>query len=187
MESNSGIWAARGYICQDCHMPAVNRPLMTGFPSREGKKHLWPGGYSTKQLQKVFTFKAKKEQDYLTITITNSGAGHKAPTGDPDRFIVLDFIWVDESGQEILLESVKFKRSIIWQPIMFVWSDNRLSPGESTSINIKLPKTDGSLVINGTYHVMTDRSFNRLKDKFDLKDEWPIHRPFMTHQKVLIE
>ncbi|MCU7835048.1 MAG: cytochrome c family protein [gamma proteobacterium symbiont of Taylorina sp.] len=187
MESNRGVWAARGYICQDCHMPVVNRPLMSGFPSREGKKHLWPGGYSNRQLQNVFTFKAKKELDHLAITITNSGAGHKAPTGDPDRFIVLDFIWLDKMAQETVLESIEFKRTIIWQPVMFVWSDNRLSPGESTVIKTKLPENDGTLVVNGTYHVMTDRSLNRLKDKFELKDEWPIHRSFLKNQKVPVE
>ena len=188
MESDTGIWAARGYICQDCHMPTVNRPLMTGFPAREGRKHTWPGAYSTSQLKKVFSFKAVKNPDSgtnnITINITNSGAGHKAPTGDTDRFIVLDFFWVDRQGKKTVLESIEFKRQIIWQPIMFVLSDNRLSPGESTQIIVTTPNNSGTLYVNGTYHVMTDRSLNRLRDKFELKDEWEIHRPFLKEHKI---
>lgn len=187
MESNTGIWAARGYVCQDCHMPAVNRPLMTGFPSRAGRKHLWPGAYSTTQLKKVFTFKAEKNQENLKITITNSGAGHKAPTGDTDRFIELEFFWIDKNGQKTELESIEFKRQIIWQPIMFVLSDNRLASGESTQIEVTQPDESGALYVNGTYHVMTDRSFKRLKDKYELKNEWKIHRPFIAQQKINID
>ena len=122
MESDSGLWAARGFICQDCHMPAVTRPLMRGYPAREGRKHLWPGGYSSQQLRKVFAFKAQKQDKKINITITNEGAGHKAPTGDPDRFIVLDFFWKDLAGNITQLDSIEFKRQIIWQPIMFVLS-----------------------------------------------------------------
>lgn len=187
MESDKGIWAARGFVCQDCHMPAITRPLMTGYPAREGKKHLWPGGYSTTQLQKVFTFKAHKQKEQLFITITNSGAGHKAPTGDPDRFIILDFTWIDQKGIETKLESIEFKRQIIWQPIMFVWSDNRLEPGASVTIETEVPTPSGSLFVDGSYHVMTDRSLNRLKDNFNLKNEWPIHRPFIERQKISID
>ena len=187
MESDSGIWSARGYVCQDCHMPAVNRPLMAGFPAREGRKHLWPGAYSTSQLQKVFSFKADRTEDNLIITITNSGAGHKAPTGDTDRFIVLDFFWIDEKGQKTALNSIEFKRQLVWQPVMFVLSDNRLGPGESTKIITTLPSNSGTLYVNGTYHVMTERSFKRLKDNYELKNEWQINRPFIKQLKIDIK
>ncbi|MCW8933055.1 MAG: cytochrome c family protein [Gammaproteobacteria bacterium] len=184
MESNTGIWSARGYICQDCHMPAIKRPLMAGYPEREGRKHLWPGAYSKSQLQKVFTFKAEKNDNTISITITNSGAGHKAPTGDTDRFIILDFFWIDQLGEKTELTSIEFKRQVIWQPIMFVLSDNRLSPGESTQLNVAYPETAGALYVNGTYHVMTERSLNRLRDKYELKNEWEVNRPFIEQQKI---
>ncbi len=185
-ESNAGIWAARGFICQDCHMPATERPLMTGFPSRAGRKHLWPGGYSTQQLQKVFSFKAQKINDKIKLTITNSGAGHKAPTGDTDRFITLDFIWQDKQGKQTILETIKFKRQVIWQPIMFVFSDNRLGPGKSTSITVKAPESQGKLLVNAVYHVMTDTSLQRLKEKYQLKNGHSVHRQFITNQEIRI-
>ncbi len=184
MESDSGIWAAKGFICQDCHMPQIKRPLMAGYPSREGKQHLWPGGYSNHQLQKVFTFKAHKIDDTIQITITNSGAGHKAPTGDTDRFIVLDFYWRTDKGKHIALDTIEFKRQVIWQPIMFVLSDNRLAPGASTQLSVIAPSESGTLYVDASYHIMTERSLARLKDKFSLKNEPPIQRVFIKQQKI---
>ncbi|MCP3849550.1 MAG: hypothetical protein GY694_04835 [Gammaproteobacteria bacterium] len=187
MESDTGKWAARGYICQDCHMPIIKRPLMTGYPAREGRKHTWPGAYSTHQLKKVFRFKAEQANDGLLITITNSGAGHKVPTGDPDRFIILDFFWKTQNGKKRPLDSIEFKRQIVWQPVMFVLSDNRLSPGESTQLTLEFPDDKGTLHVNGTYHVMTKSSLKRLQEKYELKNEWEIVRPFITQQKIDIE
>lgn len=187
MESNSGLWAARGIICQDCHMPPVTRPLMAGYPAREGKKHLWPGGYSNHQLQKAFTFKAIREQNKLLVRITNTGAGHKVPTGDPDRFIVLDFFWIDKKGQKTALDSIEFKRKIVWQPIMFVLSDNRLAPGESTQLTINAPTVQGNLYLTATYNVMTQGSLKRLKDQFELKEHEPIQRVFIERQEIPID
>ncbi len=195
MESDSGIWAARGYICQDCHMPGVERPLVPGYPKRLGKKHLWPGAYSNHQLQKAFSFRAQQNKNSLTITISNSGAGHKVPTGDTDRFIVMDFFW-QETGSNNQIEkkiySIEFKRQVVWQPIMFVLSDNRLAPGESKKIDIELPSLSsspsrtGKLSVNAYYHVMTTHSLKRLKDKFELKNEWPIKRLFIKKQVIPI-
>ncbi len=187
MESNSGLWAARGFICQDCHMPPVNRPLMAGYPAREGRKHLWPGGYSIQQLQKVFSFKASKEKDQLTIRITNSGAGHKAPTGDPDRFITMDFFWTDNNNQQTLLDSIEFKRQIVWQPVMFVLSDNRLAPGENTELTMTIPSKQGTLSVTVTYNVMTESSLKRLKEQFELQNKKPVRQVFIKQKKINIQ
>lgn len=190
-EFSESPWARKGVTCQGCHMQAIKRPLVKGFPARPGKRHLWPGGYSFAQLRKVFRFKAEKVGQELTITITNSGAGHKAPSGDPDRFIVLDFWWKDSSGQSTKLESIQFKRQMVWKPVMFVWSDNRLAPGESMQLVTRVPEGRGSLLVDGTYHVMTQWSHDRLRDKYELKidpsnDEWKIQRPFLKQQRIEI-
>lgn len=192
MESDQGPWAARGFICQDCHMPRIDRALVPGYPLRKGRKHTWPGGYSSQQLQTVFGFKAERIQQAIKITVTNSGAGHKAPTGDPDRFIVLEFLWIDDSGQSTVLETIKFKRQVIWQPVMFVLYDNRLAPGDSTERVVDLPEKAGQLFVNGTYHVMTEWSLQRLIDNYglnpaDLNADWDIRRPFITQQQIDIE
>jgi hypothetical protein len=191
MESTVGPWADKGYVCQDCHMPAVTRPLVAGFPPRKGRKHTWPGGYSSEQLKKVFSFKAQKKGSDLTITITNAGAGHKAPTGDPDRFIILEFYWIDENGHREILHTLKFKRQIIWQPIMFVLYDNRLAPGESLQLESTSPDVT-EVFVDATYHVMTEWSVNRLVDNYGLdpeglKDQWAVRRPFLSRYRIPFE
>jgi len=190
IESRDGPWAKAGYICQNCHMPEVDRPLMTGFPSRPGRKHLWPGGYSNSQLQKVFDFTAVKENNRLYLKIKNAGAGHKVPTGDSDRFIQLKIYWQVSNQPPQLLESVNFKRQMIWQPIIMEWSDNRLAPGQSLHLSWPFPDTDGKLHVNATYHVMSQWSQNRLQKKFglkqDLAEKWKINRTFLDKQIIPI-
>ena len=183
-EFSDGPWATRGYTCQHCHMPATRRPLVAGFEARDGRKHLWPGGYSRDQLATVFSFDAKRSGDELVIGITNNGAGHKVPTGDPDRFMILEFTWLDENGQRHPLTRIEFKRQVIWQPIMLVWSDNRPAPGQRITLSADLPSSSGQLIVNGDYHVMTQRQLERLKDRFGLQNPWPITLRFLEDYSI---
>jgi len=183
-EYQQGPWPQRGTTCQHCHMPAVTRPLAEGFPPRAGRKHLWPGGYSTAQLASVFSFDATRQGDEVIIGITNSGAGHKVPTGDPDRFMVLEFLWVDDAGKHSPVASIQFKRQIVWQPIMFVWSDNRPAPGQRITLSGPMPDTPGRLVVNADYHVMTERQLERLKNRFGLVNPWPIRLNFLSQIEI---
>ncbi len=175
-------WEKKGIICQDCHMEKTSRPLAEGFTDKIVGKHSWPGGYSTNQLQKAFTFNAIREANTITVSISNSGAGHKVPTGDPDRYIELDFIWQPEDGNAKTVKSYTFKRQLIWQPIMFELYDNRLAAGESVEFKFTVKdadQKDGTLKVLGTYNVMTDRSLKRLKKKYELITSPEIHRPFL--------
>jgi len=190
IEAQSGPWAKAEYICQNCHMDEVNRPLMAGFPSRPGRKHLWPGGYSKTQLQKVFEFKAVKENGRLYLSIKNAGAGHKVPTGDSDRFIQLKFFWQVAGQEKKLLDSITFKRQMIWQPIILEWSDNRLAPGQILNLGWELPPQEGQLIVDGSYHVMSEWSQKRLQKNFalspSLPEKWNINRPFIEMQIIPI-
>lgn len=189
------LWDQKGYQCQHCHMDRVQRSLVAGYPERETRMHNWPGGYSGEQLEKAFSFQAIRRQDSLWITITNSGAGHKVPTGDPDRYIDLDFSWQSvatvavEVGEGVKIKSIRFKRQLIWQPIIFELSDNRLAAGESLEFEVPLNSTEpnsAELWVQGTYHIMTDWSYNRLENNFGLSDAPDIHRPFLN-RKIIIE
>ena len=177
-------WEKKGVICQDCHMQKKIRPLAEGSPANIVGSHNWPGGYSTSQLQKAFTFKATRTENDITVTITNSGAGHKVPTGDPDRFIELSFIWQSENGDAENVKSYKFKRQLIWQPVMFELYDNRLAAGESAVFDFSVDgsQAEGALKVTGIYHVMTDRSLKRLKKNHGLTEAPEIHRPFLDKE-----
>ena len=69
---------------------------------------------------------------------------------------------------------------------MFVLSDNRLAPGESLQLQARIPDEEGSLVVDGIYHVMTTRQLKRLQDNYGLQDPWPIERPFIERQPLAI-
>ena len=183
-EFSEGPWPERGYTCQHCHMPEITRPLVEGFPPRQGRQHLWPGGYSAAQLARAFSFDARQQDDQLIINITNTGAGHKVPTGDPDRFMLLEFLWRDDNGHEQRLHQVKFKRQIVWQPIMFVWSDNRLAPDERLTLSGRMPDIPGELLVRADYHVMTERQLQRLKERFGLQNPWPIQITFLDSTPI---
>lgn len=180
-EFSESPWSEQGFICQDCHMEKVHRPLAKGSPARTVRMHNWQGGYSKQQLQKAFAFSARREGKRIRVTISNSGAGHKVPTGDPDQYIELDFIWIAQGGAEKIVKHYKFKRQIVWQPVMFELYDNRLAAGESDSFVFSADGA-GELVVRGTYSIMTDWSLERLKKNHGLTNAPDIHRPFLDER-----
>jgi len=83
----------RGFICQSCHMPEITRPVATNSPIRQGRRHLWRGGHDPDMVKRAVAIQVAAnppepkpgEQVEVTLTLINAGAGHKLPTGDPDR------------------------------------------------------------------------------------------------------
>ena len=58
----------------------------------------------------------------------NAGAGHKIPTGDPDRHFTVEFTVKDGSHQVVAEKSHTMGRWIMWQPAIVELYDNRLLP-----------------------------------------------------------
>lgn len=93
--------------CLECHMPAVERPLVEGGPVRKGRRHTWPGGHEMSQLKKAATL----EVEVLAVAgggfsfrpwVTNVGAGHNLPTDARHRsFDVYVKVW-DAEGRVLL-------------------------------------------------------------------------------------
>ena len=83
----------RGFICQSCHMPEIDRPVAENSPIRRGRQHLWRGGHDPDMVKRAVAIQVRAdppapkpgEQVTVTLTLMNAGAGHKIPTGDPDR------------------------------------------------------------------------------------------------------
>jgi nitrate/TMAO reductase-like tetraheme cytochrome c subunit len=84
-------YAAQGVRCQDCHMPAyAGRVAVDGKDRTELHAHVFLGGH-TEMIRKAATLRVNSEwgqrdgKDSLkvTVSITNSGAGHLIPTGIP--------------------------------------------------------------------------------------------------------
>ena len=113
-EWQASPYAAEGKTCQNCHM----RPdgVTTNFaPGRGGQErdpetipsHYFPGAADEFLLQNAVTLAATAvRQDgtiRVTVTITNSGAGHDVPTDSPLRQMILLVAAVDEEERPYLL------------------------------------------------------------------------------------
>lgn len=120
-EYKEGPWSRQGYQCQDCHMlgqgvahPLPSRAAIMGPEREKVFTHRWPGGRSESQLKGSLDVelwvdkKLAKPGETVTIIarVTNIKAGHKVPTGDPNRQVWLEMRAVDSSKiYPILLKS----------------------------------------------------------------------------------
>ena len=80
----------------------------------------------------------------VTLNLINAGAGHKIPTGDPDRHFTIEFSV--EDGQKNVLDQQKstMGRWILWQPAILELYDNRLLPLASREYSCLLYTSDAA-------------------------------------------
>ena len=187
-EYEGGHYYKAGYTCQTCHMPEVERPAAIGGPVRKVRRHLWRGGHDPEQLKRAVTVSLAADPPAMTpdttvefsLTLTNSGAGHNLPTGDPDRYFTIEFQILDDEGKVLREKTHTMGRWIIWQPVIWEVYDNRLAPLESRdySFRYRLPSTSGQgsklrfrAVIR--YHIMTEKAHRVLQKKYGLTADDP--------------
>jgi hypothetical protein len=146
-----GPYPRRNVTCQGCHMPVVMANVVEPRVKRDPREfinlHRMPGGHAPDQLARAITL----EWDEVTrssgtvrvrLLVSNTGAGHRVPTGMPSRKLVLEVeaetstgkiykdqtvfrkIVVDSEGREILRDGEMFTRAAA------VRMDNRIPPGE---------------------------------------------------------
>lgn len=185
VEWENGPYAKKGMICQDCHMPKIDRPLIEGGPVREVRRHLWWGGHQPGMLHQALQVELKPDQSEkkpggaarYTLTLTNGGAGHNLPTGDPDRYFTVEFSVMNPEGKVLKTSSSTIGRWLIWKPVIFEYYDNRLKPLEKRDFlfNYPLPSKGETLTLEArvTYHLMTPRAHKRLIEKFGLSKDDP--------------
>ena len=133
-------------------MPVVMANVVDPRVKRDPREfinlHRMPGGHAADQLARALTL----EWDEVTrssgtiqvrLLVSNTGAGHRVPTGMPSRRLVLEVeaeassgrlykdqtvfrkIVVDSEGREILKDGEMFTRSAALR------MDNRILPGEA--------------------------------------------------------
>jgi hypothetical protein len=183
MEYEAGPYKAKGYICQNCHMPEVERVVAEGGPVRKGRRHLWRGGHDPDQLKRAFTAVLAADEPRLregrrtqwTLSMTNSGAGHMLPTGDPDRYFLLELEVRDRAGRVVASRSDTIRRWIVWWPVIYEYRDTRIPPlgFRNLTLDHEVPEVDEGLTITArvSYHFMTDRQYQRLKAKYGFEVE----------------
>lgn len=154
-ELAEGPYGDEGYTCQHCHMPAVDRPLMTdGSPVRTTRRHWFGGSLIPKHprfeaevapLRAVYPEGLTARWLHLPSAVVpgetvrlrfegrNAAAGHMLPTGDPERYILLRASVVDADGATLAEREVRIGRVFEWHPTVRELSDNRLKPREARS------------------------------------------------------
>ena len=180
-EYESGYWMKeRGFICQSCHMPEIERPVATGSPIRRGRQHLWRGGHDPEMVKRAVGIKVVAEpaepkpgdQVRVTLTLVNAGAGHKLPTGDPDRHFTVEFAVEDQNHQVLESQQDTMGRWILWQPAIVELHDNRLMPLASRdyTFSYRLPKDIAGLKLTARvrYHIQSERQHQMLMNKYGL-------------------
>jgi hypothetical protein len=198
-EFETGPYAKQGFICQDCHMPTVVRRVAKDGPVRQARRHLWRGGHDPKMIRAAIDAiltdrtpreKVGREVNY-TLTFYNAFAGHKVPTGDPDRYFTIEFEVKDKTGRVLKNQSHTIGRWIIWQPVILEVYDNRLMPLDHRDYNFRyrLPENHKGLTLTARvrYHILTPRAHKRLIDKYGLTDLSAPYEFTITEETVSLE
>ncbi|HEY7531267.1 MAG TPA: hypothetical protein VH681_00635 [Nitrospiraceae bacterium] len=175
----------RGFICQSCHMPEIDRPVAVNGPIRRGRRHLWRGGHDPDMVKSAIAVQViadppvpKPGEDLrLTLTLINAGAGHKLPTGDPDRHFTVEFAVLDQDQKIVKEQSDTMGRWIMWQPAVIELYDNRLLPLASRdyAFSYQVPKELAGLTLRARvrYHIQTERQHQMLINKYGLTADDP--------------
>jgi len=163
-EWENSPYAKNHITCIDCHMPQVKRRLTpTSSRDRQTRRHLWRGSgiakFKGEEQQALNFFRsgleltlAASQAQYLpgddgtvTVTYINQRAGHNIPTGDPERFIIINFQLTDERGTVLHQEKIRIGQVWKWEPKAEQISDNSLKPLERRTIDIDftLPSKTG--------------------------------------------
>ncbi|HEV8539610.1 MAG TPA: multiheme c-type cytochrome [Nitrospiraceae bacterium] len=175
----------KGFICQSCHMPEVERPVAHGGPIRLGRQHLWRGGHDPDMVKRAVAVEVKadppepKPGDRIRfdLTLINAGAGHKLPTGDPDRHFTIEFLVQDSQGKVLESQTNTMGRWIMWQPAIVELYDNRLLPLASREYRFayRLPAQATGLTLKARvqYHILTDGQHEMLEKHYGLTGKDP--------------
>jgi nitrate reductase cytochrome c-type subunit len=174
-------WKAGPYYgkknCISCHMPETHRPVMEGFPARKSRFHNFPASGIPKfdtlksaMLKSLEFYPSKIAGSYkisdslkFSIKLRNEHAGHRVPTGDPERFILVDILLKDITGKVIAKSQGRIGEAWEWHPAAKKLSDNNLNPGESRDYSLKhklMSKGKYSIDVKITKHRISDEAAN---------------------------
>ncbi|MFZ5480679.1 MAG: hypothetical protein ACOZNI_28210 [Myxococcota bacterium] len=113
----------RSETCTDCHMEAVERPLVAGGPARPGRRHTFHGAWSDAMVRAGVEVRAEAG----AVVLVNL-AGHNTPTADPARAVEVTGTWPDGTERTTWIERV------VALPEMVERSDTTLRPGETRAV-----------------------------------------------------
>ena len=187
-------WASGPYFgkksCIDCHMTAVEESWVEGHPVRRRHRHYFHGSGIPK-----FDSIPSVGQDGLTVSapsiaddslrpgdtlryridVANTRAGHRVPTGDPERFIVIQLTHRAPSG-DTSVRRWRVGEKWQWWPEAKKLADNNFNIGESRMYEIVVPLYQSGM------HAIDIRLTKYRMDSSTLKyhklDGYPISKTF---------
>lgn len=184
-------WKAGPYFgnknCISCHMEETHREIVPGYGERKSRFHNFAGsgipklkGLDAPMLNGLEFYPDKIADNYkvgspfnYTFKVKNEHAGHRVPTGDPERFFLIDLELRNAQDSIILRQQERIGEEWEWYPEAKKLSDNNLDPGEERSYRFKAvmdKKGNYTLTINVTKHRMTPETaiYNKLNDDYPL-------------------
>lgn len=171
--------------CVNCHMPMVERTVVSGGKTRSVRRHLWRGGHDPEMVKKGLTITLQKtpyaKNDNLSyiLALTNTGAAHYLPTGTPDRHLTVHLRVLDSSKKRLTEKQHTLKRFVMWRPFIVDLWDTRLEPGLSREFIIEVPADGKYVEAEVRYHLLDEARRKRI----NYKNQDPIN--YSVYRKTL--
>jgi hypothetical protein len=157
-EWHAGTDAARRRTCQDCHMPAEMRAVAAGGQVRRTGLHGWIGSHLRKgrepepalwdslaaRLPPGVALRpdpvprtAPGTEARWRVRVVNANAGHRLPTGDPEREVRVELAALSAAGDTLARSDWVVAQKYQWDPVVQKLSDNRLAPGGQITATLR--------------------------------------------------
>jgi len=157
--------------CVQCHMPAVQRPLVAGGQIRAARQHLWRGGHDPEMVKRALKAEFSEQpidtdRHRVTATLTNIGATHFLPTGTPDRYLTVTLRVLDAGGKVLKAQEQTLKRTVMWRPFIVDLWDTRLPYRQPRTYTMDFNADEGQasraeIVVR--YHLLDEARRQRIK------------------------
>jgi hypothetical protein len=178
-EWRAGPYAKRGVSCQGCHMPAELRALAPGGATRLTGLHGWIGSHLRKGGETAPALwdsmasrlapgvalwadpaprAAAGTRAEWRVRAVNASAGHRLPTGDPERSVWIELAAVGAAGETLSFAGHRIEQRYQWTPVVRKLADDRLAPGESTTVTLRYR------VPRGAYRLIARAINSRISD-----------------------
>ncbi len=173
--------------CISCHMESTMRENAPGFGIKKSHSHYFAGSgipkidsVQTKMLNGLGIYPSilkssysKNDSLFFTLKVKNEFAGHKVPTGDPERFFKILFELKNKTGDLIAIKTERIGEQWEWYPEAKKISDNNLYPNEERVFNFShLLKEEGQLILTVTItkHRLNQAAanYNKLEENYPL-------------------
>ncbi len=165
--------AQEGFNCQTCHMPAITRPLVQGFPARASRRHLWTGGNSPQMLRFALGVTVEVGTQNAHIVVRNHRAGHHVPSGDPDRRLRIVLEAIGGDGKVVASKDWLLGRTLLWWPLIVELADERIAPRSNVVFDLAYSKAVTGVMARVEYQIVSARQHKGLVEKYQLPASTP--------------